>query len=539
MAGNKGFIAGAVLGAGVAGAALAGMGVRWPDARADQELTPPPGAAAPRAMPMNGAPLSFADIIQRVSPAVVSIHATGRARPEQLRQQFGLPFNFGQDGNGGIDPNDLPQSQSAGSGFFIRSDGYLVTNNHVIEGADEITVRLSDDREFPARVIGRDESTDLAVLKVDATNLPFVSFATDHPARVGDWVIAVGNPFDLGGTVTAGIVSAYGRTLPRDNANNYPVEYLQVDAPINRGNSGGPTFDTAGRVIGVNTAIFSDLPTGGSVGIGFAIPASLADQVTRQLIANGRFVRGYLGATVQDLSPDAAEGFGLGRDRHGAVVAEITPGGPGARAGLQPGDVILTFNGDAVRNNSDLTRRVASVAAGQTMRLGVFRGGREMTVDVRSGTRPSETELAASQPGRGAQVVPGPNAPNAEGGKPDESGAAATAPPLAGVAAAGITVAPLDAAARQRYSLTAEDTGLVVTAVDRGLRGDAGRLRAGDVIVQVNGRPATSPQVFTGAVAEARAANRSTVALLVRRGGQNVAIGIIANPTRPAAPATQ
>ena len=528
MAGNKGFIAGAVLGAGVAGAALAGMGVRWPDARADQELTPPPGATAPRQMPsVGGAPLSFADIIQRVSPAVVSIHATGRARPEQLRQQFGLPPGFGQDGQGGgIDPDDLPQSQSAGSGFFIRSDGYLVTNNHVIEGAEEITVRLSDDREYPARVIGRDESTDLAVLKVDATNLPFVSFATDRPARVGDWVIAVGNPFDLGGTVTAGIVSAYGRTLPRDNANSYPVEYLQVDAPINRGNSGGPTFDTAGRVIGVNTAIFSDLPTGGSVGIGFAIPARLADRVTQQLISNGRFVRGYLGATVQSLTPDYSEGLGLGRDRHGAVVTDLTSGGPAVLGGVRLGDVILTFNGEDVHDNSDLTRRVAGVRSGGAMHLGLSRAGRQMEVTISSGTRPTEAELARSIAGADSQ--PQPTTSDDTAGKPPE------AADIPGVSIAGLSVAPLDASARRRFGLNANAAGLVIVGTERGLRGDAARLRPGDLIIQVNGLAVVDVAALRGAVEGARRTGRTTVALLVQRAGVNSAIGVRVDAAVPA-----
>lgn len=528
---NKGFLTGAVVGAGVAGAALAGIGLQWPQARADQELTPPTGQGMVRQVPPAGAPLSFADIIQRVSPAVVSIHATGRARPEQLRRQFGgLPFSFGPEG--GIDPEDLPQSQSAGSGFFIRADGYVVTNNHVIEGADEITVRLSDDREFPARVVGRDESTDLAVLKVDGRDFPYVSFATERPARVGDWVIAVGNPFDLGGTVTAGIVSAYGRTLPRESG-SYPVEYLQVDAPINRGNSGGPTFDTAGRVIGVNTAIFSDLPTGGSVGIGFAIPATLADRVTRELITNGRFVRGYLGASVTNLLPDVAEGLGLGRERRGAVVSELVPNAPGARAGLQVGDIILTFNGERVRDSSDLTRRVSGVATGETFRLGVLRNGREQTVSVTSGTRPPESEIT-----RGQQGTQGQNGDRDQGagGKPDAEPAAP-----AGTEIVGLTVAPIDAALRQQYQLDAQSQGLVITAVERGLRGTAGQLRAGDVILQVNGRPATSAAVFQAAVEEARRANRSTVALFIRTRGANgqavnVAIGVQVNQTRPATP---
>jgi len=524
---NKGFIGGAVLGAGVAGAALAGIGLTWPSASADQAVTPPPGRTAPVAPPA-GAPMSFAGIIERVSPAVVSIRASGRVTPEQLSQRFGgLPFQFGPNGPQAVDPEDLPQAQSAGSGFFIRPDGYLVTNNHVIENAEEITVVLSDQREFPARVVGRDESTDLAVLKIEAGNVPYATFATEAPARVGDWVVAVGNPFDLGGTVTAGIVSAYGRTLPRESG-TYPVEYLQIDAPINRGNSGGPTFDLNGRVIGVNTAIFSDLPTGGSVGIGFAIPSSLADSVTRQLISGGRVTRGYLGASVQTLTPELAEGYGLGRDRRGAVVGDVTAGGPGARAGLQTGDVITGFNGQPVRDNSDLTRRVAGVQAGQTMRLEVFRGGRTQSLDVRAGTRPQESELA--QTAQGAR--PG-SVDDEATGKPPAPAA------LAGVAAAGVTVAPLDAAARTRFNVPGQLNGLVVTDVARGLRGAAAGLRAGDVILQVNGQPPAAAEDFTRAVEEARRANRSTVALLVRRDNQNAAIGIrVDQPARPQAQPT-
>src|SRR6185437_14728923 len=231
---------------------------------------------------------------------------------------------------------------AAGSGFFISPDGYIVTNNHVVDHADKITVHTSDDRTFKAHVVGRDPATDLAVVKVDTANMPFVSFEDRAKPRVGDWVVAVGNPFNLGGTATAGIVSALGRKNVSDSSY---VDYMQIDAPINRGNSGGPTFDLYGRVVGVNTAIFS--PSGGSVGIGFDIPADVAASVSRQLIDHGKIVRGYIGAQIQDVTADIADSLDL-KDRKGALVADVTPDGPADRAGLKAGDVVIDVNGQSV-----------------------------------------------------------------------------------------------------------------------------------------------------------------------------------------------
>ena len=293
------------------------MGLRWPGAEAD---TRPAliKTSAPIFAPPPGAPLSFAEIFQRVAPAVVSIDVTSRAAAPARGAIPGLPPGFPFALPGGPDDNDdggdgdnsttprgngqpsMPESQATGSGFFIAADGYIVTNNHVVENATSITVRLTDQRELKARLVGRDEATDLAVIKVEGRAFPFVNFENDAKPRVGDWVIAVGNPFNLGGTATAGIISAYGR----DIGDNY-VDYLQIDAPINRGNSGGPTFDVYGRVVGVNTAIFS--PSGGSVGIGFDIPADVAQAVSRDLIAGGKVVRGYIGASVQQITPEIAE----------------------------------------------------------------------------------------------------------------------------------------------------------------------------------------------------------------------------------------
>jgi serine protease Do len=285
-----------------------------------------------------------------------------------------------------------PESQepvrATGSGFFISRDGYIVTNNHVVENAATITVRTNDDRELKAKLVGRDPATDLAVVKVDGGTYPYVSFEDKAKPRVGDWVIAVGNPFGLGGTATAGIVSA----LARQNVSGSSyVDYMQIDAPINRGNSGGPSFDLNGRVVGVNSAIFS--PSGGSVGIGFDIPADIVQKVSAQLISGGKVVRGYIGASVQEITPEIAESMGL-KSKKGALVASLTAGGPASKAGLQTGDLVTRIDGHEVLSNSDLTRQVALVSPGQEIHLSVLRDGRAQEVTIKAGERPSEEALA-------------------------------------------------------------------------------------------------------------------------------------------------
>ena len=420
----------------------------------------------------------------------------------------------GGDGEpGDNDGDNAPEAQASGSGFLISQDGYIVTNNHVVADAEEITVRLKDEREFKATVVGRDEGTDLAVLKIQGNNFPFVRFedAAQAQPRVGDWVITVGNPFGLGGTATAGIVSAYGRDIGETF-----TDYIQIDAPINRGNSGGPTFDVYGRVIGVNTAIFS--PSGGSVGIGFAIPADLADSVVRQLISGGRVTRGYLGATIQTLTPEVAESQGLGENQKGALIADLTAGGPGACAGLQVGDVVLTVNGKAVEDNTDLTRTVAAARPGERLQLEVLRQGRRQTVTVTSGTRPAESELSsANRPAQGGTTTP--NAP------------ATPAAPTA----LGLSLAPLDEAARRQYQIGADVRGVVVTAVRNGTDAAEKGIRRGDVIVSVNFRPVATPAEAAAAVEAQRRAGRANVTLAVSRRGQTSFIGVRiaeAAPTR-------
>lgn len=333
--------------------------------------------AAQRGQPViaapSTAPQSFSEIIDEVAPAVVSVHVlAARGAGPPAASPFGLPP--GMQGS----PNLV---SGLGSGFIISPDGYIVTNNHVIAGSREILVALGDDRELAARVVGRDEATDLAVLKVEARGLPFVSFENAARPEVGDWVLAVGSPFGLGGTATAGIVSAYAREIGEAY-----VTYIQTDAAINQGNSGGPMFDVHGRVIGVNTAIVS--PTGGSVGIGFAIPADVAERVTGELIEHGRVTRGYIGASIQTLTPLVAQRLGLG-DREGALIAEVSRSSPAAAAGLRPGDLVVAVDGQAVTTSTEFVRRVAAAKPGQELSLQVVRGGRARTLTVRAGVRPS------------------------------------------------------------------------------------------------------------------------------------------------------
>jgi serine protease Do len=514
---KTGYLLGAVAGAGVMAAAVAGAGMQLPSAHAqlrDGGLIK--ASTAPIFAPPPGAPMSFADIFDRVSPAVVSINVTSRVDANALRQIPGLPFVLpgprgdedGEDGDQGGRTEKgqprLPTQQSSGSGFFISADGYIVTNNHVVENAESIKVVLKDETELDAEVVGRDEATDLAVIKVKgrAGPFPFVNFENAGKPRVGDWVITVGNPFGLGGTATAGIVSAYGRDIGETF-----VDYIQIDAPINRGNSGGPTFDIYGRVIGVNTAIFS--PSGGSVGIGFAIPSEVAETVTKQLISGGKIERGYIGATIQNFNSESAEALGLG-DLKGAIVADVSPGGPSQRAGVQVGDVVVGVNGVPVKSSSDLTRQVARVRAGENLRLDVIRDGKRRTVDVRSGVRPSERELAAND-----------NSGGVPGGRPGVPGAPAPRAPVL-----GMSLSPLDEPTRSRLNLPAEVRGAVVENVDQSSDAGAKGLRRGDVITLANGRPVAQPTDFASIVDAAKKAGRASVLVGVYRNGRTAFLPI-------------
>jgi len=440
------------------------------------------------------APMSFADIVQKVAPAVVSIDVQGKAGPDHvIFQGPGAAPDDGddddQDGGAGqlfrqlipqLPQNQPPQRiQGTGSGFFISADGYIVTNNHVIDGADDITVRTADNRTLKARLVGRDAATDLAVIKVEGGGYPFVDFEDRAKPRVGDWVIAVGNPYNLSGTATAGIVSALSR---RNVSGSSYVDYMQIDAPINRGNSGGPTFDVEGRVVGVNSAIFS--PSGGSVGIGFDIPADVAASITHQLIADGKVTRGYLGAQVQDVTPEIADSLGI-PGRKGALVAELTPGGPSERAGLQAGDLILKINGAEIASAADLTRQVALAHAGENVQLEIRRDGRVRDIDVRSGVRPTEASLTRSvTPGRG-------------GGDAQSDARRILGMRLEPKAGGGVVI------------------GAIAADSDAGEKG----LRSGDVIVRAGEVRTNAPGDVEGAVAAARRDGRKSVLLMVSRSG--------------------
>ena len=506
---RKEFILGAAVGLSFAAVATAGGVITWPGAHAAPaaaqagRLVPSAGAAGLAFAPPQGAPLSFADIFQQVAPAVVQIDVKTRVqRPTGMLQipGFGaVPIPGAPRGGGsGEGEDDSTTALGAGSGFLISADGFIVTNNHVVENAEEINVKFSDGRELKARLIGRDEGTDLAVIKVEGDAFPFVSFEESAAPRVGDWVIAVGNPFGLGGTATAGIVSAMSRDIDPAGYN----EYLQIDAAINRGNSGGPTFDIYGRVIGVNTAIFS--PTGGSVGIGFAIPASTAKSVTDKLMRGETVERGYLGVQIVTLSSDAAAALGLPENTKGAYVGDVTADGPADKAGMKVEDIVVSVNGEAIDSSTELTRRVARAKVGDTLRLEVLRDGRRQTLNVRAGRRPSEAELRA--------------------GSGEDEGEQATPSAPAGQAVEGMTVTGITPALRQRYSIPDGVNGVVVTAVEPRSKAGQMQMPAGTVIMRANNRVVSSAADLKAAVDAARSAGRPGVLLLVRTANGNTSV---------------
>jgi serine protease Do len=365
-----------------------------------------------------------------------------------------------------------------GSGFFITADGYAVTNNHVVQDAENVQVTTDDGKTYSAKVIGTDSRTDLALIKVDGKDFPFVKLSDNAP-RIGDWVLAVGNPFGLGGTVTAGIVSARGRDI---GAGPYD-DFIQIDAPVNKGNSGGPSFDVEGNVIGVNTAIFS--PSGGSVGIAFDIPADTVKNVVAQLRDKGSVTRGWIGVQIQPVTSEIAEGMGL-KKAAGALVSEPQPNSPAAKAGIESGDVITSVDGNAVSDARDLARRIGTMAPGTSVKLGVLHQGQEKTVTVTLGTLPNE-KAAANQEKSGAG--------------PDND-----MPKL------GLTLAP------SNKMSGAEGSGVVVTAVDpSGVAADHG-FQVGDVILDVGGKSVSNPSDVRKQLADARKEGKRALMFRVKSG---------------------
>ena len=440
-------------------------------------------------------PDSFADLAERLSPAVVNISTTmvvnNTDRPQMPQFPEGSPFeDFFKD----FQDRDKPsrRAQSLGSGFIIDAAGIVVTNNHVIENADEISVILANDQSFEAEVIGRDAKTDIAVLRIDPrdSKLTAVSFGNSDGLRVGDWVMAIGNPFGLGGTVTAGIVSARGRDIgsgPYD-------DFIQTDASINRGNSGGPLFNLDGEVIGINTAIFSQ--TGGSVGIGFAISANLATQVVSQLQDYGRTRRGWLGVFIQEVTEDIADSLGLDEAK-GALIASVTETGPADEAGLQAGDVIIRFDGKEVVKSRDLPRIVAETAVETTVAVEVVRDGKVNTLSVTLG----ELEQAEN----GGLLSQKDTTKQAGNTKLDDI---------------GLVVASLTAELAEKLGLEADETGVVVVAVAEDSPAADKGIQSGDIIRRLNQSAITSVNQLTDGIAKAKKDDRKGVLMLIESGGQ-------------------
>jgi len=441
-------------------------------------------------------PVGFADIVEKVKPSVISVRVKVDGGPKMMGLEGESPFppgspmerffkRFGMpdDQDGGPrqrGPRGRNYTMGQGSGFFISADGYAVTNNHVVDHAESVEVTTDDGKTYTAKVIGTDPKTDIALIKIDGrTDFPHVALA-DKPSRIGDWVIAVGNPFGLGGTVTAGIVSARGRDI---GAGPYD-DFIQIDAPVNKGNSGGPTFDVDGNVIGVNTAIYS--PSGGSVGIAFAIPADTVKTVVTQLKDKGAVTRGWIGVQIQPVNADIADSLGL-KTAEGALVAEPQPDGPAVKAGIASGDVITSVNGQPIKDARDLAKRIGGMAPGASVKLGIVSKGTEKTVNVTLGELPAEQRQA-----------------KADSADRDNSGT--------DVPRLGLSLAPADKVAG------AGSEGVVVTQVDADGPAAAQGFRTGDVILDVAGKRVTSPDEVRKAIADARTGGKRTVLLRVKSG---------------------
>jgi serine protease Do len=452
-------------------------------------------------------PTGFADIVERVKPSVISVRVNigeklakddsankndddSPFQPgspmERFFKRFGGPDGMPPGLRGGPRGNNRGQVTGQGSGFFISPDGYAVTNNHVVDGADKVEVTTDDGKVYKAKVIGADARTDVALIKVEGgSNFPFAKLSDSKP-RIGDWVLAVGNPFGLGGTVTAGIVSASGR----DIGNGPYDDFIQIDAPVNKGNSGGPAFNTEGEVMGVNTAIYS--PSGGSVGIAFSIPASTVKTVIAQLKDKGSVSRGWIGVQIQPVTADIADSLGL-KKAEGALVAEPQANGPAAKAGIESGDVITAVNGETVKDARELARTIGALAPGAAVKLNVLHKGKDTTVNLTLGQLPNTLEAKADtdnsnklSPKRGTDV-----------------------PKL------GLTLAPADSVAG------AGKDGVVVTEVDPKSAAAERGFKEGDVILEVGGKSVTNAGDVREALDAARTDNKNSILMRVKSGGSS------------------
>jgi serine protease Do len=437
-------------------------------------------------------PVGFADIVEKVKPAVISVRVKIDRQSESSLSEDDLPFppgspferffkRFGSPGTPGTPgtPRGHEVITGQGSGFFISRDGFAVTNNHVVQNADNVQVNTDDGKSYNAKVIGTDSRTDLALIKVEGDNFPFVKL-TDNSPRVGDWVLAVGNPFGLGGTVTAGIVSARGRDI---GAGPYD-DFIQIDAPVNKGNSGGPTFDVDGNVIGVNTAIFS--PSGGSVGIAFAIPAETVKGVIAQLRDKGSVTRGWIGVQIQTVTPDIADSLGL-KQATGALVSEPQKDSPAAKAGIASGDVITSLNDAPIHDPRELARKIGTMSPGTTVKLDVVHDGKSKTVTLTLGTLPNEKQASNEPNQREQREVPDSDMPNL-----------------------GLKLAPASKVSG------ASGGGVVVTAVNAGGIAAEHGFQVGDVILEVGGKAVSTPAEVRKSLSDARSDGKHTVLFRVK-----------------------
>ena len=456
------------------------------------ELIPAPSQTAQPWSPANG----FADLIEQVSPAVVHVAVSGVVRRRQSRNPNfsfppGSPFEdfFERFREREQEQSERPQRSrplGIGSGFIISADGYVVTNHHVVKDADEIIVTLTDGVEYQAKLQGNDSKTDLALLKLEGANdLPYVAWGDDDNSRVGDWVLAIGNPFGLGGSASVGIISARGRDIrsgPYD-------DYIQVDAAINRGNSGGPLFNLKGEVIGINTAIYS--PNGGSVGIGFSIPSGMAENVISQLRDSGEVQRAWIGVEIQTLSKELAEGFGR-KNAHGALISNVVAGKPAAKAGMQAGDIILSFDGDEINEMRDLPRIVAQSVVGKNYKVVVWRDGGKKNLTIKTDRFPDNLGIASGERENVPEEVELSNV-------------------------LGAQLSTLDDDVRSQFSLSEDLSGVLVEEVDpRGLAARNG-LRSGDVITSVNNARVSRPSQVIKQVSDAKKNDRSKIVILLQR----------------------
>ncbi len=481
---------------------LTGIGVGIISLAVEANTTPPASAGITNININDG----FSSLVKAVKPAVVNISTISRSKPtskniphfgnrnapeleEFLKRFFGEEF-FGEQFGGQDSVPRTRETRSLGSGFIISEDGVVITNNHVVQDADEIEIVFQDGKRYPATVTGRDQKSDIAVLKIDTDSpLPYVSFGDSDAAEVGDWVIAIGNPFGLGGTVTVGIVSARGRDIqsgPYD-------DFIQIDAPINRGNSGGPLFNTKGEVIGINSAIFS--PSGGSVGIGFSIPSAFVQNIVNQIIDTGTVERGWLGVQIQTVTDDIAEGLGL-EEAYGALVSQVIADSPAERAGLQTGDVIIRYDNQRVDEMRDLPRLVANTQANSEVTLDIWRNESQTSVSALISKTDDESESVAT----------------VEASRSEDT--------------LGLVLSPLNDELRKQYSVKEDTQGVIITDIDPASEAAGRGVRVGDVIQKIGRTVVTTVEMIDQAIKLALKGDKTSLLLLIDREGQVLFVAI-------------